>query len=73
MILRIVIVERESRLNRVYRSHAWESYSLRVFYPNIHAILLLLLCLPIGTCLYEQSFSALRRLHGVLAQCLTKG
>ena len=32
----------------------------RLFYPNIHAILLLLLCLPIGSCSCEGSFSALR-------------
>ena len=40
----------------------WEIYSLHVFYPNIHAILLLLLCLPVGSCSYEQSLSALKRL-----------
>ena len=34
----------------------------RLFYPNIHVILLLLLCLPVGSCSCERSFSALRRL-----------
>ena len=33
----------------------------RLFYPNIHAVLLLL-CLPVGSCSCEPSFSALRRL-----------
>ena len=34
----------------------------KVFYPNIHTILLLLLSLPVGSCSCERSFSALRRL-----------
>ena len=34
----------------------------RLFYPNIHAILFLLLCLPVGSCCCERSFSALGRL-----------
>lgn len=34
----------------------------RLFYPNIHTILLLLLCLPVGSVSCERSFSALRRL-----------
>ncbi len=34
----------------------------RLFYPNIYAILLLLLCLPVGSCSCERSFSALQRL-----------
>ena len=34
----------------------------RLFYPNIHTILLLLLCLPVGSCSCERSFSALRQL-----------
>lgn len=33
-----------------------------MYYPNIHAILLLLLTLPVGTCSCERSFSSLRRL-----------
>lgn len=33
-----------------------------VYYPNIYAILLLLLSLPVGLCSCERSFSALRRL-----------
>ena len=32
------------------------------YYPNIHAILLLLLSLPVGACSCERSFSSLRRL-----------
>lgn len=34
----------------------------KVFYPNIHTILLVLLSLPVGSCSCEQSLSALRRL-----------
>ena len=34
----------------------------KVFYPNIHRVLLLLLSLPVGSCSCERSFSALRRL-----------
>ena len=34
----------------------------QVYYPNIHAILLLLLSLPVSSCSCERSFSALRRL-----------
>ena len=34
----------------------------KVYYPNIHAILLLLMSLPVGSCSSERSFSALRRL-----------
>ena len=34
----------------------------KIFYPNIHVILLLLLSLPVGSCLCERSFSALRHL-----------
>lgn len=34
----------------------------RLFYPNIHSVLLLLLSLPVGSCSCERSFSALRRL-----------
>ena len=32
------------------------------YYPNIHAILLLLLTIPVGSCSSERSFSSLRRL-----------
>ena len=34
----------------------------RNFYPNLHAVLSLLLTLPVGSCSCERSFSALRRL-----------
>ena len=34
----------------------------KVYYPNIHTILILLLSLPVGSCSCERSFSALRRL-----------
>ena len=34
----------------------------RAFYPNINAVLSLLLVLPVGSCSCERSFSALRRL-----------
>jgi len=35
-------------------------------YPNIHALLQLLLCLPVGSCCCERSFSAPRRLKTYL-------
>ena len=34
----------------------------KLFYPNIYAVLFLFLCLPVGSCSCERSFSALRRL-----------
>ena len=34
----------------------------KMYYPNIDTILFLLLCLPVGSCSCERSFSALRRL-----------
>ena len=34
----------------------------QIFYPNIRTVLFLLLCLPVGSCSCERSFSALRRL-----------
>ncbi len=34
----------------------------KLYYPNIHAMLMLLLSLPVGTCSCERSFSSLRRL-----------
>ena len=38
------------------------STTLAQFYPNVHAVLSLLLTLPVGSCSCERSFSALRRL-----------
>lgn len=39
-----------------------EAEKYQSYYPNIHAILMLLLCLPVGSCSCERSFSSLRRL-----------
>ena len=41
------------------------------FYPNIHAILLLLLTLPVGSCSCERSFSSLRRLKSWCRSSMT--
>ena len=38
------------------------SHCNQEFYPNISTILQLLLTLPVASCLYERSFSSLRRL-----------
>ena len=42
-----------------------------LFYPNIQIILLLLLCLPVGSCSCERSFSALRRLKSWCRSSMT--
>ena len=34
----------------------------KMYYPNVHSMLMLLLSLPVGSCSCERSFSSLRRL-----------
>ena len=48
------------------------AHNNRVFYPNIHAMLLLLLTLPVGSCSCELSFSALRRLKTWCCNTMTE-
>ncbi|KAJ8308417.1 hypothetical protein KUTeg_013291 [Tegillarca granosa] len=44
--------------------------ALKQYYPNVNAILELLIALPVGTCSCERSFSSLRRLkHGLDRPC----
>lgn len=43
------------------------------FYPNIHAMVMLLLSLPVGTCSCERSFSSLRRLKTWSRNAMSNG
>ncbi|XP_056017385.1 52 kDa repressor of the inhibitor of the protein kinase-like [Ostrea edulis] len=65
--------------NFVQRSQIPESYSVEAvlsftsdYYPNIRRIMQLLLCIPVGSCCCERSFSALRRLKTWIRSTMTE-